>query len=881
MAINCIQSSSPAPDNCCSVQVLLWEECVARCLHGALQPTHLSLHDKYSNAVAMGDRSEHILQAIQDLQILETTLMAMWKERVLAFEGGRSLTMESLWNSYEMSCVTDYFQCRHGFSITEAALQVGVYDPLNPPSPLPNVPAFNGPCGEDPPVPAPPPPVYPFECDELTFPAIRGEYQSPNMRILSNDPSFHTGHWTIDVEAYANGVWSILYSGSDEELSMFGIVRPLIPDTSLVRSTFKAEGCTYGPFETVADPCSITPSFEVITIMTTEGLERMHTGEDYYLDLFFTGYYYDEESVIQHVPVRIMITDDPNGFLEGSPSPFEIKFGVPPPFGTYEIVDVLTDFGQDFISANISFQAVSPVVNGMYIENLDMSYDHPNIGDGSSESDPYKSYSHNSVGVYPNSADPSFQEPLGVFRAQPGSLSMVIGNVSLISLGYGSYQISIPDEMVGSGQTIRIEVCNDRHQEEWVFLQDIPASDFDDPVEVPLGPFAIYVRCTIIYNGDCEWQLYPIELSPIEIVIWAPKARPNDSVPAPMASIVYMSSRHTDPFGEIDTPYPLFVGNQALGETPPLDVSFIRCVIGTGLDVSNPMPRPIGDRWMAVGSYSAIHPGLHPPNSPNYHPNWAIANGPVIYSTEVPNLNGETITSITTTFNQYTNYPSVGHVTYQWLAAGGHTLLFLNERVKDGSIQNSGVALVASIIPGGWSDYMIRSACNAKKDYAVVSITEVGGPGSILYFTTNRGSSWTACSGGPASGQYFIVIQNITDTIVVALSSDGKIYRSADSGLTWTEVFTGASGHNFAMFDTEIIMVGNFRSEDSGFTWVEKTAPPGEVNFSTMVLDSRVLLYGGESLWFSYDGGNTLSLYPQQPDGGFNLMRAANAWFNP
>lgn len=138
-----------------------------------------------------------------------------------------------------------------------------------------------------------------------------------------------------------------------------------------------------------------------------------------------------------------------------------------------------------------------------------------------------------------------------------------------------------------------------------------------------------------------------------------------------------------------------------------------------------------------------------------------------------------------------------------------------------------------------WSDV----ACSA--DGSVMVVVSVAGGG--LYFSTDSGVSWlprTAAHGLAAFDQFTSVAASDDGSNLLAATSGtfGTVYRSSDSGASWTRLGDGATlpaaswksvassadGYRLAAVSRSIIRSGKiYLSGDSGATWTQRGATHG------------------------------------------------------
>ena len=160
-----------------------------------------------------------------------------------------------------------------------------------------------------------------------------------------------------------------------------------------------------------------------------------------------------------------------------------------------------------------------------------------------------------------------------------------------------------------------------------------------------------------------------------------------------------------------------------------------------------------------------------------------------------------------------------------------------------------------------------------KKFILILALTLLVSP---VLATGELGAQWISTGG---SGSSFDALWSLDDSIVGFYPTDGKIYRSADGGKTWTVINssvgwpTGASADycGFAYFNGSLWLFGGgsnigqnqtWYSSDKGYTWVQANASSAWMargDISATVYNNRIWFTGGHnySKWSSPPDGNT------------------------
>lgn len=154
---------------------------------------------------------------------------------------------------------------------------------------------------------------------------------------------------------------------------------------------------------------------------------------------------------------------------------------------------------------------------------------------------------------------------------------------------------------------------------------------------------------------------------------------------------------------------------------------------------------------------------------------------------------------------------------------------------------------------------------------AIDSLNALAACGSKIYATTNGGSSWALR--GTLPGSYFITaMANLGNGVLLAAGySTDKIWRSTDSGVTWTAVKTTDCYEKKAAFiqhlgnGTVLVAYSDggwlYRSTDYGLTWDMGRRLDEWGLFSSILVDgSSIYLPVGKAIYESSDGGASWNL---------------------
>ncbi len=153
-------------------------------------------------------------------------------------------------------------------------------------------------------------------------------------------------------------------------------------------------------------------------------------------------------------------------------------------------------------------------------------------------------------------------------------------------------------------------------------------------------------------------------------------------------------------------------------------------------------------------------------------------------------------------------------------------------------------------------------------EYGAVAYGWSGGGGGI-FTTRDAGNTWTRKKG---NGQYDLDTYGISmlDTgTIVATASQGKVYRSTNSGTNWSTIQTPVTAtlYNLQFIqDTIGVAVGAsgaiIRTTDGGLTWTQQTSNTTTVLYgvSFCSLDTGTVVGGSGKIYRTVDGGATWTL---------------------
>ena len=175
-----------------------------------------------------------------------------------------------------------------------------------------------------------------------------------------------------------------------------------------------------------------------------------------------------------------------------------------------------------------------------------------------------------------------------------------------------------------------------------------------------------------------------------------------------------------------------------------------------------------------------------------------------------------------------------------------------------------------------------------------------GGEGSALWKSTDRGETWEKISThkGFAKGTLGIIGVTVSPVnpervwAIVENKDQGGVYRSDDSGATWTKVNESRALRQRAWYYTKIyadtkdvngvyvMNVAYHHSTDGGKTFKARRAPHGDHHDLWIAPEDnqRMIIGDDGGAQVSYDGGTTWSTYHNQPTAQFYRVTTDNAF---
>lgn len=152
--------------------------------------------------------------------------------------------------------------------------------------------------------------------------------------------------------------------------------------------------------------------------------------------------------------------------------------------------------------------------------------------------------------------------------------------------------------------------------------------------------------------------------------------------------------------------------------------------------------------------------------------------------------------------------------------------------------------------------------------YAAVDLDE----SDQVYRTSDSGTSWTLIVAGLPTENLTIYDLELTDDSTLLLATDAGVFRSTDQGNTWTTSSLNADEITALGVAGDVVFAAGigaiYRSEDSGQTWTAgNTGLPANAFFfgvsasadASTVFAVGGMIPGGGRVWKSTDGGQSWS----------------------
>lgn len=161
-----------------------------------------------------------------------------------------------------------------------------------------------------------------------------------------------------------------------------------------------------------------------------------------------------------------------------------------------------------------------------------------------------------------------------------------------------------------------------------------------------------------------------------------------------------------------------------------------------------------------------------------------------------------------------------------------------------------------------------ESWINIGLDQTLVSVlvakgnTLYAGTSNAVYYTTNRGKTWTISYNGMPSPSYIMAL-TIKDNILFASIANEGVYRSTNNGESWEESSDGLPDQYVQTFFVKNNLLyagthyGIFVSSNNGTSWSYTSSGINGLTISTMNSNNGILFAGtGNGIFYSNDGIN-------------------------
>jgi hypothetical protein len=209
---------------------------------------------------------------------------------------------------------------------------------------------------------------------------------------------------------------------------------------------------------------------------------------------------------------------------------------------------------------------------------------------------------------------------------------------------------------------------------------------------------------------------------------------------------------------------------------------------------------------------------------------------------------------------------------------------------------NSAMTFATNAVPGGYFFSIVSSADGTKlvgMYPSLFTFPESDGSHSPIYRSVDSGVTWTQ-TGAPATG--WVTLACSADGTILAAASESGFAISRDSGATWvtnagpaaSSVACSADGTRFVLAQAGPVGPGDiFTSLDSGKTWVTNNAPVTSWHGVAMSADGSILIASGNEGIYTAQipakpplsiapSGANLSLSWPLPSTGFVLQQSAD-----